>query len=103
MQKETVLALHNVEKSLNSKEEQGSETIWYIAGERIPIITSGVTKAEGEYFTVNLDEVRKEPSTLLVPLKDDPKNYASIKRFLERMGHYPLRADQKKDQRIVKV
>lgn len=103
MQKETVLALHNVEKSRNSKEDQGLETIWYIAGERIPIITSGKTEAEGEYFTVKLDEVLDEPMKLLVTLKGDPKNWNNIKRFLEKMGHYPLRAEQKKDQRVVKV
>ena len=77
--------------------------IWYIAGERIPIITSGKTKAEGDYFTVKLDKVLDEPTTVMVTLKDDPKNWNSIKRFLERIGHYPLRTEQKKDQRVVKV
>ena len=103
MQKETVLALHNVETLPNFKEEKGSETIWYIAGERIPIITSGKTEEKGDFFTVVLDEVMKEPMTLKVFLKDAPKNYGSIKKFLEKMGHYPLRTEQKKDERVVKV
>jgi hypothetical protein len=100
VQKETVLALHNVDRLKDSRE---SETIWYIAGERIPIIISGKTETEGDYFTVKLDESMGEPMTLLITLKDDPKNWNSIKRFLERMGHYPLRTEQKKDERIVKV
>jgi hypothetical protein len=101
MQKETVLALHNVDRLKDSTQ---LETIWYIAGERIPIIISGKTETEGDYFTVKLDETTMcEPVTLLITLKDDPKNWNSIKRFLERMGHYPLRTEQKKDERIVKV
>lgn len=103
MQKETVLALHNVESLPNSKEEKDSETIWYIAGERIPIITSGKTKDRGDFFSVCLDEVMDEPMTLKVYSKDAPKNYASIRRFLERMGHYPLRTEQKKEERVIKV
>ena len=103
MQKETVLALHNVETLPNSKEEEGSETIWYIAGERIPIIISGKTKEKGDFFSVNISEAVGKPMLLKVFLKDAPKNYSSIKRFLEKMGHYPLRTEQKKDERVVKV
>lgn len=104
MQKETVLALHNVDKLKNSKEDKDSETIWYIAGERIPIITSGKTEDEGDYFTIKLDHVVvNEQVTLHVRLKDDPKNYNNVRRFLEKMGHYPLRTEQKKDERVFKV